>query len=291
MIYGFFAVLYGILMSVQTALCASLTENYGNWFSTVIVHLVGLLVLTPFFFSRWGQKKGHAPWYLYLGGTIGVFNVVLCNYGVVSIGMTNSNTLMLLGEIVFSAFLDRFGLFGMKKRRITLLKWLAILIMLAGCGTIALLSGEAGKILGAAAVLASLMRGVALVISRQLNGQLGLRAGTGFSTYMNYATGFVGALLIFAVLKFPMQTAFPAAAVPFWIYLGGMFGCCGIFLCNLASPRLSALTLSLLVFVSETGAGMLFDQINSRLSMPTIIGCGIVSVGMILNLFAEKEQH
>lgn len=290
MLYGILAVVYGTLMSIQTMLCATLTANYGNWFSTVTVHLSGLIALLPFSFTRWGRRKGSAPWYLYLGGTLGLINVVMTNYSVIRIGLTACNVLMLLGEIVFSTLLDSLGLFGTKKRRVSALKWCAIAVMLLGCGAIFVLSGESGTAFALGAFIAAFFRGVTLVISRQLNGQLGVRAGTGYSTWMNYVTGFVGALVIFAVLSMPMETAFPAPKVPFWAYLCGAIGCCGIFLCNLSSPKLSVLTMSLLVFISETAAGLLFDLAIGRLNVPIVVGCAIVSIGMVINLFAERKE-
>lgn len=289
MIYGILAAIYGALISVQSAFCANLTESYGNWFSTVTVHLSGFLVLTPFFLAKQNRKTGSAPWYLYLGGVAGVANVVFTNYGVVRLGLTNSNVLMLLGEISFATILDCFGWIGMRRRRVTPMKCAAIAVMLLGVGALVLLSGESRVHFSILAVAASLMRGVVIVISRQLNGQLGVRAGTGFATYMNYATGLTASVVIFAALGFPMQTAFPAADVPVWTYLCGAIGCCGIFLCNLASPKLSALTLSLLAFLGQTVTGMVFDFLWGTLSVPTVIGCAIVSAGMIINLLAERN--
>lgn len=289
MIYGIFAMIYGSLMSVQSALCASLTEVYGNWFSTVTVHLSGFLVLTPFFLAKRNRRTGSAPWYLHLGGVIGVANVVFTNYGVVRLGLTNSNVLMLLGEIGFATVLDSFGLLGMKRQRVTSMKWAALAVMLLGVGAIAALSGEDSVQFSFLAAVASLLRGVILVIARQLNGQLGVRSGTGYATYMNYFTGLTTSLIIFAVLGFPMQAAFPAADVPVLTYLCGAIACFGIFLCNLSSPKLSALTMSLLAFLSQTITGMVFDLLRGMLSTPTVIGCVIVSAGMILNLLAERN--
>ena len=80
-------------------------------------------------------------------------------------------------SFVFAAALDSLGILGANKRRITGRKWAAVAIMLAGVLSIALLTGEAGAHFSLLAVLASLLRGVAVVISRQLNGQLGIRAG------------------------------------------------------------------------------------------------------------------
>ena len=290
MIYGIMAAAYGILIGVQSAFCAQITQAYGNWFSSVIVHLGGFLVLTPLFFTKWGRKQGSAPWYLYLGGTLGFVNVLFSNYGIVSLGITNSNALMFLGEIVFAAGLDSLGALGSRKRPITPMKRVAIVIVLAGVLTIPLLSGGNMAAFAFLAVVASLMRGVITVVFRQLNGQLGLRCGTGFSTYLNYVTGLAAAVLAFCLLGFPMEASFPAAEVPVWAYLCGVFGCCGIFLCNLASPRLSVLTMSLVGFLCQTGTGMVFDLLWGRLSVPTVVGCAIVTVGMVVNLLAESKE-
>lgn len=287
--YGLYAVLYGILMSIQSALCADLTRVYGNWFSAVTVHLAGLIALTPFFLGKWGRKQGSAQWYWYLGGTIGAVNVVITNYAIVAIGMTYSNVLMLLGEILFSLVLDSFGLMGSEKQRVKPLKLAAVGIMVIGCWVTAWLSGAKGVAFSLIAVIFSLMRGVVLVVFRQLNGQLGIKCGNGYSTWMNYATGFAASFLIFAVLGFPMQTAFPAA-VPVWAYFGGVLGCLGIFLCNTATPKLSNLTMSLLVFISETATGMAFDAARGILSAATVAGCLVVSLGMVLNLRAEGKK-
>ena len=35
---------------------------------------------------------------------------------------------------------------------------------------------------------------------------------------------------------------------------------------------------------------MVFDLMSGRLSVPTAIGCAIVTVGMVLNLLAEKQE-
>ena len=289
MIYGLFAALYGILISLQSAFCADLTTGYGSWFSSLCVHLTGLLALTPFFFTAWGRKKGSAPWYLYLGGAVGAVNIVFGNIGIVRLGLTNSNVIMLLGELLFAMLLDGKGLMGAQKRSLSGLKCCAAAVVAAGCLSICLINGGAA-VPDAGAVICSFLRGVTLIIFRQLNGQLGVRAGTGFATWMNYATGTAAAFIVFALLGFPMENAFPAASVPVWAYFCGVIGCCGIFLCNLSSPRLSTLSMTLIVFVSETAAGIIIDLVNGRLSVPTVVGCAVASVGMVINLIAEKRQ-
>ena len=66
--YAVLGGIYGALLSVMNLFNAQLSAVYGNWGSTVMIHAVGLLVLLPLAFT-WGRPKGHAPWYLYGGGS------------------------------------------------------------------------------------------------------------------------------------------------------------------------------------------------------------------------------
>jgi len=61
-----------------------------------------------------------APWYAYLGGLPGAFTVILAAITVNSpLGLAGTLALALLGQILFSLWVDHFGLFGSLKRHIT----------------------------------------------------------------------------------------------------------------------------------------------------------------------------
>lgn len=290
MVYGIFASVYGALMTLQNLLCAQLGTAYGNWFSTLTVHLVGLVILTPVFLAAWRKQFTRVPWYYCLGGVLGVVPVICSNYSIVLLGLTNSSILSLLAEISASVLLDALGWLGSRKRRVTGLKLAALAVIFAGCAAMALISGSLGHALPLAAVLVSIVRGAALVCARKVNGMLAERTGTGFSTWMNYATGLAASALIFALLRFPMNIPFPSAEVPIYAYLGGVLGCAGIFLANKATPRLSALNLAVIVFVSKTAVSLLLDALLKGVSPATLAGCLIVAVGMVINLLAEKND-
>lgn len=287
MYYGILAAVYGILITFQNQLSVRLSDTYGTWFSVLTVHLAGLILLTPMFLTAWGRRKAKAPWYMHTGGLIGVVTVAISIYAIAKIGLTASNIFMLLGEILASVLFDALGLFG-PKRRVTFLKALAIVIMGLGCLAMFLLSGNLGIVLPLLAILAALGRGFFLVISRGVNGKLADTSGNGFATWMNYATGFGGSLLIFSLMRFPMNTPFPATNVPFYAYFAGVVGCIGIHLCNLAAPRLSSLNMAVIVFVSETGTALLIDALLGKVSIATLVGVVIVAIGMIINLLSEN---
>ena len=51
MLYLSLTAVYGALLSIMNTMNAQLSELYGNWASTVMIHAVGLIVLLPFAFT------------------------------------------------------------------------------------------------------------------------------------------------------------------------------------------------------------------------------------------------
>ena len=116
--YAVLGGIYGALLSVMNLFNAQLSAVYCNWGSTVLIHAVGLLVLLPLAFT-WGRPKGHAPWYLYGGGLIGIVTVTCCNLAIGGIGVTANLVIMLLGQLTCSTLIDQFGLFGARQVKLS----------------------------------------------------------------------------------------------------------------------------------------------------------------------------
>lgn len=291
--YALLAGLYGVLLSVMNTFNAQLSDVYGNWASTVMIHLVGLAVLAPFALTRWGRPRARAPWHMYLGGVIGILSVVFINVAIPQIGVTLNLALMLLGQVACSASVDQFGLMGARVVKANRLKAAAMLVMALGCATMLALS-ESGMAGSASAVrlaaLLSFFSGYTMVFARMVNASLAQRAGAGYSTVMNYVTGLAGSLLILACLGMPMQAAFPAAGQPFFIYLGGALGALGIFLCNVVTPRLPALQMSVIVFVGQIFSGMALDALAGKFSSGMLAGGLLVAAGLFLNTRADAKE-
>ncbi|BBH51998.1 hypothetical protein JCM31447_04350 [Fluviispira sanaruensis] len=72
-------------------------------------------------------------WWLYLGGVVGAFVVILSSL-VINKGLSLSAaiSLILVGQILFGMFSDSIGLFGTIKRKILLKDFIVIVLVLAG---------------------------------------------------------------------------------------------------------------------------------------------------------------
>ena len=291
--YALTAGLYGILLSVMNTFNAQLSHVYGKWASPVMIHLAGLITLAPFALTRWGRRRARARWYQYLGGVIGILTVVFVNVAVLQIGVTLNLVLMLLGQVTCSALVDQFGLFGARVVRVNRLKAAAMLLMAAGCAAMLALAGEGvsgtpGAV--AAAIVLSLLSGYTMVLARIANASLAQRAGVGHSTVMNYVTGLAGSAVLFACMGLRMEAAFPAPGQPLTIYLGGALGALGIFLCNVATPRLPALQMSVIVFVGQVFSGIALDALMGKFSPGTLLGGLLVAAGLYLNTRADAKE-
>jgi len=116
----FVAALAGVTMAVQGSLNTALGKVIGLLETTFIVHLVGLLLAGILLFAlRLGngdwQRYPDAPWYLYLGGILGVAII----YGVVrsmaSVGVAAATTAIIVGQLFTAALIDHLGLFGLER--------------------------------------------------------------------------------------------------------------------------------------------------------------------------------
>ena len=286
--YGGMAALYGCLLSLMNACNAGLSALYGDYSAAVMIHAVGLIVLLPFALSAWGRPQARAKWYQYLGGPIGIVTLVFVNIGVNGVGVTGNLVLMLLGQVTASALVDHFALLGARRSPFSGRKGIAITVMAMGCLAMLILSGERWGASLLAAIL-SFLSGWSMVLSRMANASLARTSGTGFSTLMNYVTGLTGSLLLFKWLGSPMLRAFPVPGVSLVIYLGGALGALGIFLCNVVTPRLPALQMSLIVFVGQIFSGMALDALMGQFALGTLIGGLLVAVGMLLNARADRR--
>jgi len=112
--YYLFSLITGILISVMVASNGVLTEHYGIYSATVIIHITGLLFITIMTISKRERlfSRRHS-WYLYLGGAIGVMTTVFNNFAFSRISVTSILALGLFGQSITGLIVDQYGLRNM----------------------------------------------------------------------------------------------------------------------------------------------------------------------------------
>ena len=104
-----FALLAGILVSLSRQLNGRLALSTTALIASYWNHIVGFAVLTVFGLiigGLWPQGALNAPWYAYLGGTIGVVFVASGGWLIARIGAINTAMLVIGGQMISGVLLD-----------------------------------------------------------------------------------------------------------------------------------------------------------------------------------------
>jgi len=288
--YYSLSLLMGMLIAVMIAFNGGLTERYGVYSAAVIIHVIGLILITAIVLIKREKvfAKRHA-WFLYLGGVIGVFTTVFNNFAFGRISISAILALGLLGQSVAGLVIDRYGLWGMPKYLFTKSKLIGLIITLFGIASM-ITSFEI------IAVIVSFAAGVAIVTSRVANGKLADLTNIRVSTFYNYMIGLAGSVLVFIILG-GNEVLLPEFGVDslsssWWIYLGGTLGVGVVLLSNIVVVKISAFYLSLLIFIGQIFTGIIIDIVISReLSYRSLIGGVLVATGLCINLYLDRRQR
>lgn len=131
------AAVAGMAMAIQGSLNAALGKIIGTLETTLVVHLIGIAVvgsaLYPF---RLGTGNltllKEAPWYMYLGGALGVLIIFGVAMSIPYAGVANATTAIIVGQLVTALIIDQCGLFGLEKVPFTLYKGLGLACLAVG---------------------------------------------------------------------------------------------------------------------------------------------------------------
>ena len=137
LLYLAIAALAGAAMAVQGTLNSALGKIVGQWESTLIVHVVGvvaavlfMLVLGVGFTGL--SKLGSAPWYTYLGGILNVLIILAVVRTMPEIGVGNATTAIIVAQLITALVIDCTGAFGMKKMSFHYLDILGVAMLAVG---------------------------------------------------------------------------------------------------------------------------------------------------------------
>lgn len=114
--------LAGILQAVTISLNAQLGTYYSMLGVTFFSHSIpmALLLLYLLLIRRKALRVTGAPWYVYCVGFMGILLTVMTARCALWLGAAVATALSTAGQLVMSAFVDHYGLFGMKRIRMSL---------------------------------------------------------------------------------------------------------------------------------------------------------------------------
>lgn len=131
------AVVAGLAGSVQVAVMSRLGERIGvaealgfaSLLSAVIA-VVGLVLVRR---SVSGYERAlHQPWWMLTGGLLGLLIVFTVTYAGPRIGVAATVGILIAGQLVMGAAIDRFGLFGSQRIALNWPRLLGIALLAGG---------------------------------------------------------------------------------------------------------------------------------------------------------------
>jgi len=126
----------GVLIPVMAASNGALTRLTGNpapvMLSVFAVGLLATAVVTSVSGVKGAAALMSAPPYLFCGGLIVAFYVLSVSVLTPRIGVVSTITCAVAGQIVMSAAIDHFGLFGAVQKPVDLTRAAGLALLLAG---------------------------------------------------------------------------------------------------------------------------------------------------------------
>lgn len=284
--YYLVSLFIGVLVAVMITVNGGMTALYGVYTATVAIHIIGLILIGAIILLR--REKPFSkpqPWYLYVGGVIGVATTAATNAAFGKISVSAILALGLFGQSVAGALADQFGLFGMKKHPFKPYQIPGLLLLGGG---IAWMMGAQFKLWPVLAVFGS---GLLLVVSRSYNARLANNTSWFVSTFFNYVCGLITAIPVLLLFGLRENGISHFSFSPhWWIYLGGAIGVFTVSLSNVVVVKIPQLYVTLLMFVGQVFMGVLLDAlIEGAFSLPNIAGGLLVSLGLTINLLLERR--
>ena len=290
--YHVLSVLSGILITLMIAVNGELGATYGVYSATVMIHVIGLILISLLLVIRRRRffPLEKLPFQLFLGGAVGVGTVVFNNLSFGRISVSAILALSLLGQTLTSLIIDQFGLFQMPKHPFSMGKLPGIILVVVGIAWM-LWPFDMNIIVP---VILSLLSGVTIVVSRSINACLACKTGMLQSTFFNYAVGLTVsvAILLIAGTGEPLLTTPFSLSPRVYIYTGGLMGVFVVTLLNAIVSKISSFYATLLLFIGQVFSGVILDGVLSgKFSILNIVGGVFVAAGLAACMLADKKAR
>lgn len=127
----------GLAGSIQVAVMGRLGERIGTVEALAFATLVTAVLAFAILAVARGGLAGYAdavrePWWLWLGGLMGLLVVFTITYAAPRIGTAATIGLIIAGQLAMGAAIDRFGLFELERVPLTLTRTLGLALLAVG---------------------------------------------------------------------------------------------------------------------------------------------------------------
>lgn len=141
-------------------------------------------------------------------------------------------------------------------------------------------------------IIFALLAGALVIVSISLNGNLATKVGLIQSSITNYLVGLICSIIFYLIFNrlvfdFPINEL---GEFPFYYMLGGAVGSIIICLNNLLINKISAVYVTIIIFLGQMTTGILIDYIKLGIfSKGKVIGGLLILIGLIVYVFGDKR--
>jgi len=287
----FLAALSGLLIALQARANGELSHRLGNGLQAALVSFTsGLIIIVVIALFNPSIKEGVRtlrravvakeipPWTLF-AGMLGASFVAVQTKIVPLIGVAIYSVAAIAGQSAISLVVDRIGLTGGGKKKITPRRVTAAFVTVLAV-FISVADRLDGKDLSIAAVVLGVLAGTIVGVQRAMNGQINEHSQQSFTTsLLNFAMGttFLLIFLCFAITLGGMKLS-PLPAGPWWIYTGGAIGVIYVAFTSTIVQHLGVLTFTLISVGGQLAGSLLIDLFSPTdgVQISIYLVCGIV---------------
>lgn len=128
------SIIIGAMISIMCMFNGTLSNAYGNYTASIMIHGVGLIIIVPILLIKKTKLRVRRdiPIYLYSAGAVGVFSVVFTNVSFLKLGASLTLAIGLLGQSLISIIIDHMGILGMKENKFNHKKWIGLSFIVIG---------------------------------------------------------------------------------------------------------------------------------------------------------------
>jgi transporter family-2 protein len=286
------------MIALQARANGELSHRLGNGVEAALVSFgSGLIIITVIaIFSptikegarnlRGAVARKELPKWTLFAGALGGSFVAVQTHIVPLIGVAIYSVASIAGQTAASLVVDRIGLTGGGKKKITPRRITAAFFTVFAV-FISVFDRIDAKNLSLFAVLLGCVAGAIVGVQRAMNGQINEHSHQSFTTsFLNFIMGTSFLVIFLSILAiFGSEKIVPLPAGPWWIYTGGVIGVIYIAFTSTIVQHLGVLTFTLFSVGGQLVGSLLIDLYSPtngvHVSVYLVIGIAMTYLGVI----------
>lgn len=298
MLYAFLAIVSGAMISAQSSyngMLYAFIGVLGVGFISQFLNAATSLVLEVASTKKFPRTNG-MPFHVCLGGVCAIFVLGFSGYLVAHLGSAVTVCLSVSGQLIMSAIVDHFGLFGSDKVSFRPSRIPGFLCILAGIFVINFVGADSftsvpNKAFLFLLLIFAIFIGCLTVFARMFNYEASQYVGKVAGSFYNAGFGAIIALILFIVcagFKPPFSGFLEAPKIA---YLTGPLGAFACVLNNIAYDKMKVFHATIFLLIGQISASIIADLILlGNFPLGKLLGILIICIGIFLDKRASREK-